>query len=220
MLTLKGFHYISQICSRAKKVFNIVATERNRRVTLDGDQALNGKSQTSEWNTKTAPKAPVYIVELIRLCGADMFPPHDNELPCCVLYLPGPNTNRTLTCLYCHQQSKYWKRQWWLISQMVWVFFANICRYGSSLSWVEIYLSLPGCCYDEARWKRTKEHWILRLDNASELRQLPLGGCHSLGVFTAETFQTLKCGNRSKRTLTPQSQIFFLTFFIHIQTWL
>lgn len=110
MLTLKGFHYISQICSRAKKVFNIVATERNRRVTLDGDQALNGKSQTSEWNTKTAPKAPVYIVELIRLCGADMFPPHDNELPCCVLYLPGPNTNRTLTCLYCHQQSKYWKR--------------------------------------------------------------------------------------------------------------
>lgn len=110
MLTLEGFHYISQICSRAKKVFNIVATERNRRVTLDGDQALNGKSQTSEWNTKTAPKAPVYIAELIRLCGADMFPPHDNELPCCVPYLPGPNTNRTLTCLYCHQQSKYWKR--------------------------------------------------------------------------------------------------------------
>lgn len=94
-----------------KKVFNIVATERNRRVTLDGDQALNGKSQTSEYTTqRLPPKAPVYIVELIRLCGADMFPPHDNELPCCVPYLPGPNTNRTLTCLYCHQQSKYWKR--------------------------------------------------------------------------------------------------------------
>lgn len=94
---LYDIHYLWQICRMTKKAFNNVATD------WVGGQTSNRNSQISQWTTKTVPKTPVYVADLIRLCRADIL--LSLAVSCravshiCQAQIPtGP-----WPCLHCHQ---------------------------------------------------------------------------------------------------------------------